>query len=233
MARSSDGRKVVRSHAELHRLLPRLFAQQEEHPQLAIAALANPILALQELGYDLAPEIAGHMERLARFGAARTQEIEAIEADLRRELGPEAPIGDRPSLARAVIERLPESLLDADFPEDGERETRTSAPKGDAAKPSAKDVPPPRGTAVRDKLAPILSEPVQRRFDRPAQQPDPLAVLKGRAPLLDAMIRLREIEASRARLAEPEVFHGILGGRIATPVARVRFRPGARTPPEG
>jgi|GEM_PF-6224107 len=234
MARVSEGRKVIRSHAELHRLLPRLFAQQDQHPQLAIAALANPILALEELGYELAPEIALHMQRLARFGAARTAEIEGIEADLRKELGPDAPIDDRHRLARAVIVRLPDELLDADFPEETLMPKAALAPASDEAKPRfIKDEVPSRPLAIRDRLGPLLAEPPQRRFDSPTQPPDPLAVLRGRAPLLDAMIRLREIEGSRARLAEPEVFHGILDRRIATPITRVRFRPSASAPPEG
>lgn len=233
MSRSDDAAKVVRSHAELHRLLPRLFAQQEQRPQLAIAALANPVLALRELGYVLAPEIARHMERLARFGAARTAEIDAIEAELQRELGEKATLDDRQALAKAVMDRLPDSLLDAAFPDDAD--AKGGAAKGPDAPPlqAAGKSTAPRAVSVRERLADLLPEPRQRRFDGPASQPDPLAALKGRAPVLDAMLRLREIEGSRARLAEPEVFRGILDGRIATPVTRVRFRPARQPPAEG
>jgi hypothetical protein len=228
MSMSLQDQKTIRSHEEFRRLLPKLVAQQEERPALAIAALANPILALEELGYSFAPEIRPHMERLARFGEDRTVEIEQIEQRLAETLGPEVDIADRRALAAAVISRLPVDLLAEHVPEVKPIHPHSDAPAPvrKAEQPRAKPTkaPAPKEMAL-DQFRDRLAEFPQRRFDAFVTARDPLAALKGRAPLLDDMIRLREIEGSRARLAEPDVFQGLLSGKIRTPISRVRFVP--------
>lgn len=229
-------REAIKSHAAFRRLLPKLLELQEERQDLALAALANPLLALEELGYVFAPDIRRHMERLARFGEEKTQQIEEIEARLHRELGEDIDPEDAPAVARAVLKRVPAELLDIDRcaieaptavtqrSVQSERVTafrRAEHNLAAAAVPSeVRDLPP------RERLSAVLSELPQRRFVTFERSPDPLIAFKGVAPVIDDLIAWREIEASRARLATPAVFRKILSGEIATPITHVRFRPG-------
>jgi hypothetical protein len=205
-----------------------LLAQQEERPELALAALANPILALEELGYRFAPEIRPHMERLARFGEERTAEIEQIEKRLTKTLGPKVDLGDQRALAAAVVARLPADVLAAQEPVLSETPQQPPAATAVQSAPQLRQKPsktPASGNSGPDRLRDLLAEVPQRRFDEFQAARDPVAALKGRDPLLDDVIRLREIEGSRARLAEPDVFRGLLSGKIQTPITRVRFMP--------
>lgn len=235
----SADRTTIKSHADFRRLLPRLIAQQDKRPELAIAALANPLLALEELGYAFAPAIRPHMERLARFGEERTAEYDAVEKRIASKLGADVDLTDHAALAKAVIAKLPKALLEetpfatpaetsyAAKPAQGARKSGVNARAG-SAKAAGSTQPP----TVRDLLAAELPEPPQRRFRTLRRSEDPLAPLAGRNALIDDMLALREIEGSRARLADRDTFRKILEGELRTPITRVRFKPAA-VPPDG
>lgn len=229
MAAAQNEPKTIASHEAFRKLFPKLLAMQEEHPKLAVAALANPILALEELGYSFSPEIRAHMERLARFGEEKTTEIEEIEGRLTKSFGKTVSIEDGPALATSLVAKLPQKLLDetAEEPEPAaapKLSTKRVAREADSAI-AAQTVALASTVKLSDLITKQLAAPVQRNFLSLTQPPDALAKFKGREPLLDDVIRLREIEGSRARLAEPETFQKILSGEVKTPLSNVRFRP--------
>jgi hypothetical protein len=194
---------------------------------LALATLANPILAIEALGYTFAPEIRRHIERLARFGEERTRALEEIETRLRKELGEDLDLDNGAAVAKAVLARLPADQTPAQqTPADRANAEQRGASYG--AGPDDR----PADRLDRDKLAAALAEVPQRRFDSLKRPEDPLGAFKGTAPVIDDLIAFREIESSRARLARPDVFHKILSGELETPITRVRFRPGTTEPVE-
>ena len=210
---------TIKSHSALRKLLPKLLEQQDERQDLALATLANPILAIEALGYAFAPEIRLHMERLARFGEQKTRDLERLETRLREELGADLDLADGAAVAKAVLARLPAAQT-------SEQQTSKTS-KAEQQRPShgtGTDDRPDDGLD-RAKLAAALAEMPQRRFDAFKRPKDPLAAFKGAAPVIDDLIAYREIENSRARLATPEIFQKILSGDIDTPITRVRFRP--------
>jgi len=229
---NTSEREQLKSHNAFRKLLPKLLEIQEERQDLAIAALANPILALEELGYVFSPKIRRHMVHLARFGEEKTQRLKQLEAKLRKELGKELDLDDAPAVARAVLERVP-----ADLPET----TEVAGVTAEDAAPNSRNIAlkraefvvkaPPESQATvkttpRERLSAIVAELPQRHYHSFRRAADPLTAFKGVLPAIDDLIEWREIEGSRARFATPEIFRRILNGELTTPITRVRFRQG-------
>jgi hypothetical protein len=77
--------KPVSSLAELRRRVPGILEQVNAEPQLAMAAAVNPLLALDELGVVLTPELRAEVELLVRFSrddARRHEELTAQVTEL-------------------------------------------------------------------------------------------------------------------------------------------------------
>lgn len=202
MARKSSGPATITSLDELHRRLPELVRLQETHPRLALAALANPLLALEHAGYALAPEIAREVELRTRFRGKEAEELLAQEKRLKAAVGSAVDLNDPKSYAapmlRAVAAKPAKARRAAQAPcaEDEEPE--------DALKQALEKPPPPRRPAI-------------------GQAEDPLAPFAKRHPLIADFVAYRRLESSRPRLADRALFEELLAGRREGPVNKARF----------
>ena len=75
----------ITSFKEFHRLVPKIVQQINANPELAIRGTVNPLLAIEELGYDLAPEVLKQLERILRFQPAERKRIKELEQKKREQ----------------------------------------------------------------------------------------------------------------------------------------------------
>lgn len=74
----ADKPRRVETLDELRRLVPVLVKRANDDQAFALRALSNPLLALEEAGVTLSPELSQHVERLARFSPKDVSRAEEI-----------------------------------------------------------------------------------------------------------------------------------------------------------
>lgn len=79
--------KTLTSFNSFHRLVPSIVRRLNDDPALSARALANPILAIEELGIKLAPRLRLEVERRLRFGAEDGKRLEALAEEIREHAG--------------------------------------------------------------------------------------------------------------------------------------------------
>jgi hypothetical protein len=188
---------------ELHRCLPELVKLQETHPRLAIAALANPLLAIEQAGYTLAPTIAREAELRVRFRPEDADKLLSLERSLHSVLGQEVDLESPDSFIEPVLRVI------AERPAKGKR----AGPRKESG-PDDQD------------LRAALERPLSRRPGRPLE--DPLEAHAARHPLLAEFVEYRRLEFSRPRLASRDLFEALLTGNVQSPISKARFTYKAR-----
>lgn len=184
---------------ELHRRLPEMVRQQETHPRLAIAALANPLLALERLGYTIEPAIAREAAARTRFSRTDADRLLSLDRELRQALGDDIDLDDMVALAPRVLRVV-------------------HPPRPKQARTTAKAKVP--DTVLRDA---IEKPPAPVPFGTP-RIADPLAGFRDAHPVIEQLLAYRTLEASRPRLASRALFDALLSGKAAAPVTAARLR---------
>lgn len=202
MARKTSGAAVIASLDDLHRRLPELVRLQETHPRLALAALANPLLALEHAGYAIAAEIAREVELRTRFRGQEADELLAREKRLKAALGSKVDLDDPKSYARPMLSAVAAKPVKASRA--AQAKCADDENPEDALKRALEKAPPPRRPAI-------------------GQTDDPLAPFANRHPLIADFVAYRRLEASRPRLADRALFEELLAGRREGPVSKARF----------
>lgn len=184
--------REVRSWEDLRANVAVLLDAINGDPELARGAAANPLLALEELGYRVAPEARAAIEDRFRFPYRTATRLRALRRELiaiaKRDFDPDSP-GELHALLFGDLKLRPVLL-----------------PPSERAK----------GRSSTDRL------PVQVRWS--ASVSDPLTSLRGKHPLVEPLLEYRQLEASAARLAPPELYQAIRAGRVKIPVTRLRGR---------
>jgi hypothetical protein len=97
--------------AQLQEQVATLLERINSDRHLALAAAANPLLALEELGYRLAPSVRHEIERRSRYTRRQLVRLEALRAEFAR-LVPNFPLEDVDLLSAAQVRRLLSEVLD-------------------------------------------------------------------------------------------------------------------------
>ncbi len=191
--------QTIETLEELQRLVPSIVKAVNADQQLATRALANPLLALEELGYRLSEDLRPVAERRARFSLDKAERLEALAADVYKLADQRFDIDSPKELAHVLFEKLKLPRIE---PAAAEHAKRVST----AAVEALPTLP----------LAPPL-------FRRPAL-PDPLEKLRGLHPVVAPLLEYRRLESSEPRLAPRELYERIRRGEVKLPVTRVRAR---------
>lgn len=194
----------IQSWDDLRRAAPAVLAKLEDDPRGRVAALANPLVVLERLGWVVEGparrEIVDRLRLGPEPGTRLAQLREAIREAVGEDIDPQSP-GD--------IRRLLD-VLGLDVPG-----AMSSVPGGDRGSTSQRHRPvhiPPRGW----------------RPDGPGE--DPLEPWAGSHPVLDLALEYRRLDAARPAFAQPAIVEAVLSGRVQPVVtgARARFQPDAR-----
>ena len=95
-------RATIKSVTELRRIVPALLEAFNRDPQLAVLATVNPMLALEEMGYDLSPAIQKRVERAILFLPEEREKLERFEEQVYKLRGRSFDL-DSPEETEAVL----------------------------------------------------------------------------------------------------------------------------------
>ena len=105
----------IASMAALRRLVPEILETINADPQLALRAAVNPLLALEELGYELTPKLRVEAERRIRFSSEARQELETLEREIFRHAGESFDLDSAEATQRVLFDKLrlqrPEAMI--------------------------------------------------------------------------------------------------------------------------
>lgn len=194
-----------------HRLVPSIVKRLSEDRDLAIRAMANPLLAIDELGLDLAPEVAREVERRARFSDETRNRLSAIET----------------KLFEAAGERFnPESVQDIERILFSRLKLRRPAGLGSLDVAPARGLETPRFTVkrieagARKRGAKAVRRFAIRRIEPPPRV-DPLERLKGAHAVVNLLLQHRAITARVPKLASRAGYDALKANPRGVPVANI------------
>jgi hypothetical protein len=185
----------IQSFEDARRQVGFILAEINANRELAIAAAANPLFALEDLGYEIAPGARAEIEDHIRFGAAKAARLKRLRATIYKTAGREFDLQSAESL-REVLEQLDVPL---------------SGPGSQKRGPKQKCETPPALNLARSpqvKWAPRVE--------------DPLEQFRGMHRIVEALLEYRKIEASEPRLATRALYDEIRQGKLRTPLVSVQ-----------
>lgn len=197
--------------AEIRKHLPAILEAINNSGEVALRAALNPLLALEELGYRIDPELRPYVERRVRFEPDDAERLGALESEIHERAGRRFVIDEPRQLAEVLFVDLG---LDPDEPPPS---TKRAAKARKAKAPGT----PPRGKLTPAKLK--LAHPLEPRLGPDGDPPaDPLAALEDRHAVMRPLLEYRQVEAKRPRLATAEEYARARETGEGLPVTRVR-----------
>ncbi len=185
-------RRRIDSLKELHQLLPSILEQINADQSLAIAAAANPLIALEELGYQINLEIRSDIENHVRFKPEKITRLTKLRKEISKHAARDFDPNSPTELYKVLFEEL--KLPPAEI----EREKKEHL----AVLTETTPFPP------QVSWAPTVSDPLEK--------------LRGKHPIIEPLLEYRRLEASTPRLASKELYQEIRTGKRSTKVVRVR-----------
>jgi hypothetical protein len=211
MAKRTSG--IIDSVDSLRRRMPRIVAAVNEDPGLAERAAANPILALEELGYVLSDRFRPEAELRARFAAPEAKRVVALRSEVEEHLRAGVDLTSAESIVRALRSidvQLPETARSTAVETDLAAQPETNAPvrSGEAKQGRGRHTDRRRRTRAIPTVPP---RPIPE--DAAVALVPALREAEGKHAVIRPLADYLELEASRPRLATERVY------------ARLRERP--------
>jgi hypothetical protein len=182
-----------------------IISMFEDRPDLFLAACADPVRAMRDVGIELSPSAARYVAHRCRFSPKEADELERLASHIDEQLGIIDPDDDR-----AVAAALRKVGVDV---------SRTKRPTAeDAAQQAAPASTPPsnsKGTSAvpevhpmrRSVLAAAATLPQVRRW-RPVRrvEPDPFERYREAHDVMAPLLEYRRRSATQIRFADSEVY---------------------------
>ena len=108
----TDQRKLLTSWREAQEQVGDILAALNETPALLMAAAANPLLALQELGYEVSADVRQLFEDRIRFGQSKAEQVHLIRQAIFDAAGRSFDLDSAEALAE-VLSQVLETKIDA------------------------------------------------------------------------------------------------------------------------
>ena len=201
----------VTSFEAFYRLVPSIVKRLSEDRDFMVRAMANPVLAIAELGFELTPEVAREVERRARFSDAARTRLASIEGKLFEAAGERFDPESDEDLQRVLFVRL-----------------KLPRPSGlvSLAPPPVRPLDGPRIVVKENTPGGRKGgKTARRRFDarraESASPTDPLEQLRGRHAVVDLLLQHRAISLRSPRLASRAGYDAVKANPRGVPVARV------------
>lgn len=107
-------KKKIKEFKELQKIVPDLLEEYGDDQELLKAALANPILALNEVGIKLSREVEREVELRARFGKKEVKKLKDAESKVFKEAGTEFNLQSEDEVLEVVGAALKDSKVSSD-----------------------------------------------------------------------------------------------------------------------
>ena len=208
-AGASERREHLTSIDALRRRAPQIVEQLNAEPALALRAAANPILALEELGYSLDDGLKREVERRSRFDTPTIAKLEKLTRRIHELAGEEFDLVSAEDTARVLFTKL--GLTPAAPAQ------RVVIAEGSLAGGEKRA----RG---QRKATPSAVAAIPRRPVGGVAPPDPLAALEGAHPVIGPLLEFRAIEGSMPPLATRDLYERIAAGKVEGPRLTIKAR---------
>jgi hypothetical protein len=196
MNHPSAKNREISSLKELQLMMPEILKTHGDNRVLMLAAAANPILALEHLGYAILPEARHEIALHIRFGKETAKTLQEIEQAIFRTAGEVFDLQNPESTYKVIAPILKRDLCNTKNQSDTEV----------------------------DKILEILEQPYYPQQPWGATTEDPLLKYRHRHKLLELLTDYRKIESTAPRLSSPEVFEQILHKKRVLPLKQLQFR---------
>lgn len=190
----------ISSLREIQLQVPRILENYADDQELAFIALANPLAALEKIGYTFSAAARLEIEDRIRFGKQDAEKISKIRESIYSAAGSKFNL-DSP----AELKKHFKTILSKPIPVVG---------KG---KPTTKKI---SGTKMNSILK-IVGQPAEKAANEVL---DPLGSYRKDHPAIGALVEYRKIDASQARLADKETITTLLANRDTVPLKNITFR---------
>jgi DNA polymerase I-like protein with 3'-5' exonuclease and polymerase domains len=189
----------ITSIETLRERVPAILKQLNAQQNLLLAAAANPLLALEELGYRIPQSLRAELEERIRFSAADRKRLAELRSRIFKIAGESFDVDDPLVLEEVLFKRLKLAPL---------------SPSPVSMRIAGKKEP----QAVLPKLA------VRYKVPGTTAQPDVLAELSERHPIVAPLIEYREITASQAPFAPRALYDRVRRGDLRGPAFKLQAR---------
>jgi hypothetical protein len=191
----------ISSLRELQLQMPRIVQAVNANPKLALAAAANPLLAIEQLGYKLSPEAQKEIEQYARFGPDNLKRLAEIETEFGKLLATKT-VPVNLTEARALFEKSGHAQPDKSTTE---KKMTLKPTKNQGLEASLENIFASRVWSVSEEKK-LLSE------------------LSARHASLPLLFEYRKIHRQRQSFATRSAFETILSGEKNTLVDKIEFK---------
>lgn len=223
---------TIGSIEELRQQVPAILKRLNADQALLLAAAANPVFALEELGYRIPNELLRDLDRRIRFSPAERERLDALTVRLQEiakvAFDPEDPAElERVLFARLALPELPPPPVRVAIPEASPLDDRGR--KASTSDPHVAATTPARPVAAAPVI-PLHRLAVRYHAAATGAEPDVLHMLPGKHPILAPLLEYRAILARHAPFAPRAVYDrlrkGTTGGVSLTLRARLHRKEG-------
>lgn len=204
----------ISSLRELQQQMPRILEQHGKDPSLTLLALANPLLALEKIGYSFSPEARDEIEAHVRFGKEGAAKVEALKEQIFAATGKPFDLRD----ASALQQNLSAVLSKAAAPPD----IKAGKPKADAVR--AKATGADKLALPKEEVDAILHSVKQPVKVVGGKLTDPLEAFSSKHAVIAPLLEFRRLEVTHPRLAEKSVAEALVKQKDKLPLRNISFR---------
>jgi len=180
---------------KLQERISSILDQLNANPYLAMAAAANPLFALGELGYEIDPQARPEIEDRLRFDPPTVIRLRALREEIFSHAGHPFDLNSAEELKRVLFEEL-------DLSVSGDGQTKSQQQQREL--PDTSPLPPQLSWVEKVE--------------------DPLEILRGAHPIMFPLLEYRRLEASKPRLAPRPLYEEIRQGKRRLPIHNIRGR---------
>jgi DNA polymerase I-like protein with 3'-5' exonuclease and polymerase domains len=185
---------------ELQLQVPRILEEYADNQELAFIALANPLAALEKIGYSFTPSAREEIEDRIRFGKEGAEKVKQLKETIFTAAGKKFDLGSPVEVKthlKIILSKQPVSKEKSKISDEGISQTNINA------------------------ILKIIEEPVKKK-DKDVL--DPLASYRKDHPIIETLIEYRKMDASHVRLADSMTINQLLAKRENIPLKNIKFR---------
>jgi len=201
--------KPLASWDAARREIGTIVARVNADPALALAAAANPIFALEAIGYTIEPAVRREFEERIRFSPEQVAKLHQLNKQIDELAGRHVDPASAADVHKLLFDelRLHEKHEQHDRHEKHEKEEKHEKHE--------------RHERHEKPAAEALERTPQLGWS--AKTADPLEHLRGRHRIAELILEYRALEASEPRLATREFFDQVRSGKANVRASKITF----------
>ncbi|RPD38312.1 hypothetical protein [Chitinophaga barathri] len=203
----------ISSLKELQQQMPRILEQHGKDPSLTLLALANPLLALEKIGYTFSPEAKEEITAHIRFGKTGAAKVETLKAQIFAVTGKPFDLRDAAALQQNLNAVLSKTAASSEVKPD------KSIAKAKAAAPGPVKLALPKEEV--DAILESVKKPVKIVGGKVT---DPLETFSAKHAVIAPLLEYRKLEATHPQLAQQSVAEALVKQKDKLPLRNISFR---------